>query len=149
MERGSDKHSPMLDDALKHDTASLLGGAPAESRSQEAREQEGPADGEPTPDARITGDRDLPAGGMTLDDVNARAELARHLDRSVFPARAGELVANAREHFAPDGIVTQLERLPDALYETVQDVWKALGGPVEESPGHQAESAGSTGGSAG
>ena len=34
MERGSDKHSPMVDDALKHDTASLLGGAPAEARSQ-------------------------------------------------------------------------------------------------------------------
>ena len=140
MERGSDKHSPMLDEALKHDTASLLDGAPAESRSQEAREQEGPAEGEPTPDARITGDRDLPPGGMTLDDVNARAELARHLDHSVFPARPGELTANARRHFAPDDVVAQLDRLPDVIYETIQDVWKALGGRVEDSPGHQTES---------
>ena len=52
MERGSDKHSPMLDEALKHDTASLTGGSPTESRSEEFREQEGPADGEPTPDLR-------------------------------------------------------------------------------------------------
>jgi hypothetical protein len=130
----------MLDEALKHDTASLLGGAPAESRSQESREQEGPAEGEPTPDSRITGDRDVPPGAMTLDEVNARAELARHLDRSVFPARPGELAANARERFAPDEIVAQLERLPDGMYETIGDVWKALGGPVETSPGHEPKS---------
>jgi hypothetical protein len=127
----------MVDEALRHDTASLLGGTPAESRSQEGREQEGPADGEPTPDARITGDRDVPPGALTLDDVNARAELARHLDRAVFPARTGELVANAREHFAPEDVVAELERLPDDLYETVGDVWKALGRPVETAPGHE------------
>jgi hypothetical protein len=126
----------MLDEALKHDTASLTGGSPTESRSEEFREQEGPADGEPTPDARLTGDRDVPSGGMTLDDVNARAELARHLEHHVFPARPGELVANARERFAPDEVIAQLERLPDTLYDTVQDVWVALGGPVEASPGH-------------
>jgi hypothetical protein len=141
VERGSDKHSPMLDEALKHDTASLTGGTPAESRSQEVREQEGPAEGEPTPDARLTGDRDVPPGAMTLDEANARAELARHLDHSVFPARPGELIANARERFAPDDVIARLELLPDTLYDTIQDVWKALGGPVEASPGHDTEDA--------
>jgi hypothetical protein len=131
----------MLDEALKHDTASLTGGSPAESRSEEFREQEGPAEGEPTPDARLTGDRDVPPGGMTLDDVNARAELARHLDHHVFPARPGELVANARERFAPNEVIAQLERLPDTLYDTFQDVWVALGGAVEPSPGHGSEDA--------
>ena len=42
MERGSDKHSPRLDDELDHETRSLQQGAPVESRVEEHREQEGP-----------------------------------------------------------------------------------------------------------
>jgi hypothetical protein len=135
VERGSDKHSPMVDDMLKHDTDSMLGGAPAEARSQEGREQEGPAEGEPTPDARLTGERGMPAGGMSLDEVNARADLARHLDHSVFPARPEALVANARSRHAPDEVVALLARLPDHLYDTIGEVWAALGGPNEGTNG--------------
>jgi Protein of unknown function (DUF2795) len=136
VERGSDKHSPMVDEALKHDTASLLGGSPSESRSQEGREQEGPAEGEPTPDARITGDPWASGDTLSLDDVNTRAELARHLDRAVFPARTGELVENARARHAPDQIVEWLSGLPDGLYETVGEVWIALGGKDEGGHAH-------------
>ena len=53
MERGSDKHSPKVDEALKGDTASLERGEPIEARSEESRQQEPPADGEPTPEPRL------------------------------------------------------------------------------------------------
>ena len=131
MERGSDKHSPMVDEALKHDTASLRRGEPTESRSQEFREQEGPADGEPTPDARLRGGGEIPGVGLSLDDINGRAELARYLEHRQFPARPEQLAAHARERHAPDSVVDQLLQAPDQLYENVSEVWAALGGRVE------------------
>jgi len=132
LERGSDKHSALLDEALKHDTASLVRGDPAEARSEEFREQEGPAEGEPTPDARITGGGEIPGTGMSLDDINGRAELARYLEPHRFPARPEELVVGAEELHAPDAVVAQLRRVPDRVYDNVTDVWVALGGRVEQ-----------------
>jgi hypothetical protein len=131
VERGSDKHSSMLDDALKHETQSLERGYPNEARSDEFREQEGPADGEPTPGARVRGGGEIPGVGLSLDDIEGRAELARYLEHRQFPARPGELAAHARDRHAPDSVVGQLERAPDRLYENVSQVWEALGGRVE------------------
>lgn len=138
MERGSDKHSPMVDDALKHDTASLVGASPVEARSDEFREQEGPAEGEPTPDVRIHGGRDseIPGVGLTLDDIEGRTELARFLEHRQFPAHPEELAAHAEERHAPAAIVEQLRRAPDRLYENVAQVWEALGGGIETPRDH-------------
>ncbi|MDQ1505763.1 MAG: hypothetical protein QOD57_3490 [Actinomycetota bacterium] len=136
MERGSDKHSPMVDEALKHDTASIWHGGPNESRSEEFREQEGPAEGEPTPDARIRGGGEIPGTGLSLDDLNGRAELARYLEHRRFPARPDELAAHARERHAPDSVLALLERAPDQVYETVSEVWVALGGRAEPPRDH-------------
>src|SRR5687768_2160201 len=121
----------MVDDALKHEIESLLRGEPTESRSEEFREQEGPADGEPTPDARIRGGAEIPGVGLSLDDLNGRTELARYLEHRKFPARPDELAAHARERHAPDTVVAQLQQAPDRMYETVSEVWAALGGRVE------------------
>jgi Protein of unknown function (DUF2795) len=137
VERGSDKHSAMLDEALKHDTASLRRGGPNEARSEEFREQEGPAEGEPTPDARLRGGGDLPGVGLSLDDINDRAELARYLEHRTFPARPEELAAHARQRHAPDAVVAQLRQAPDRLYETVSELWAALGGRVEPPRDHK------------
>lgn len=46
MTRDSTKHSPRVDEALKHETRSLEQGAPIESRVCEDLEKEGPADDE-------------------------------------------------------------------------------------------------------
>jgi Protein of unknown function (DUF2795) len=131
VERGSDKHSAMVDEALKHDTASLLQGGVAEARAEEFREQEGPAEGEPTPDARLTGGGEIPGVGLTLDDINGRSELARFLEHRQFPARPGELIDHARARHAPDAVIEQLEAAPDEVYENVSQVWAAIGGRVE------------------
>jgi Protein of unknown function (DUF2795) len=136
LERGSDKHSPMLDEALKRDTASLERGDPTEARSEEFREQEPPADGEPTPDARIRGGGEIPGVGLSVDEVNGRAEFARYLERRRFPARPDELAAHAQERHAPDAVVEQLRQAPDRLYENVAEVWAAIGGRVEKPRTH-------------
>ncbi|MEW6476872.1 MAG: DUF2795 domain-containing protein [Actinomycetota bacterium] len=132
MERGSNKHSPMLDEALKHDTASLERGDPSEARSDEFREQEGPAEGEPTPDVRIRGGGQIPGTDLSLDDINGRAELARYLERHRFPAHPDELAAHAEERHAPEAVVEQLRRAPDRVYENVTELWAALGGRIEK-----------------
>jgi hypothetical protein len=132
VERGSDKHSAMVDDTLKHDTESLVRGGPAEARSEEFREQEGPADGEPTPDARIRGGGEIPGVGLSLDDINGRAELARYLEHRLFPARPEELAAEAAAQHAPEAVLEQLHRAPDRVYENVTELWAAMGGRVEK-----------------
>lgn len=135
MERGSDKHSPMIDEALKSETASILQGD-REARSEEFREQEGPADGEPTPDALINGGREIPGAGLSLDDIEGRSELARYLEHRQFPAHPEELAAHAEERHAPDAVVEQLRQAPDRLYENVAQLWEALGGRNEKPRDH-------------
>lgn len=129
MERGSDKHSPRVDDELEHEVEGLTRGG-REPRAEEFREQEGPAEDEPTPDAVLqTGEEEGPRGfSLSHDEIERRAEIARHLRPSVFPARPEELVEVAREEHAPDWIVAALASLPDGVYDHFEAVWEALGG---------------------
>jgi hypothetical protein len=132
MERGSDYHSRRLDEELKKEVKPLLDGSPTEPRSEEWREQEGPAEGEPTPDARIRSAAAPPPNQtLTDDDIERRAELARHLQPRVFPAERQALIRSATELSAPDEIVERLNKLPDGTFENVEAVWEALGGDVE------------------
>jgi hypothetical protein len=132
MERGSDRHTPRIDEELKHDTAALIHGS-SESRADESRLQEGPGDDEPTPDALLTGDAAPTSNPDTLshDEIEARAELARNLEPSVFPADREALLASAQRLQAPLGVIEQLSRLPDGTFDHLEAVWEALGGRVE------------------
>jgi hypothetical protein len=132
MERGSDKHSARADDEMAHEVRSMTQGAPVESRAEEYREQEGPGDGEPTPDARLSGDRGLtPPDALTPDEIEARSELARYLERRVFPGDRDALIASAQRLNAPSHVVERLGALPDGQFTHVEAVWEALGGRVE------------------
>jgi hypothetical protein len=135
VQRQSDKHSGRIDDELERETASLTRGAPVEARAQESREKEGAAEGEPTPDAPAP--TSSPAGAEAVlagDAVNARTELARHLEGAVFPADREALVRSAEGQQAPNEILRQLRTLPGGTpYANVQEVWRALGGQVEGS----------------
>ena len=129
MERGSDKHSPRVDEQLEHDTRSLTQGAPVESRVEEFREQEGPGEDQLTPEPRLTEGR---TGSQDLDDAEARSEIARYLDPSAFPADREGLVANAEANNAPEAVLERLQALPAGrTYEAMPDIWAGLGGTVE------------------
>ncbi len=124
MERASDKHAQRLDDALAHDTRSVVQGAPIESRDLDERLQEG---GE-APEA-VAG----PTVG--LDEREARSELARHLRPSAFPGDRDVLLAVARDENAPEAVLDALAVLPEAVhFLNVEDVWEALGGRRESRP---------------
>jgi Protein of unknown function (DUF2795) len=129
LERGSDKHSPRVDEELDHETRSLQQGAPIESRVEEFREQEGPGEDQPTPEPRLSEDQ---TGSLDLDDAEARSDIARYLDPSAFPADREGLVANAEANNAPEAVLERLQALPAGrTYEAMPDVWAALGGTVE------------------
>jgi Protein of unknown function (DUF2795) len=134
MDRGSDKTNPRVDQELKRATEPLERGAPVPSRSQPSREQEAAGEGEPEPDSRLSGDRGMtPEGALSPDELEARTDLARHLEPSIFPADREALLTSARDAGAPPDILSRLEQLPaDREYGTVQEVWEALGGPAEE-----------------
>jgi hypothetical protein len=130
-ERGSDKHGPRLDEDLHKDTRSLEQGAPVEARVEEGREQEGPADGQPSPDARLQGGR-ATAASLDLDDAEARADLARFLNPSTFPADREALLADATGNQASAQVLERIQALPAGrTFQNVQEVWVALGGMVE------------------
>jgi hypothetical protein len=131
VERGSDKHSPRLDDELDRQTRSMQQGAPVESRVEEHREQEGPGEDQATPEARLAGGR-ATAASLDLDDAETRADIARFLTPSAFPAERDALVADAQGNQAPAEVLERLQALSAGrAYENVQDVWAALGGTVE------------------
>jgi hypothetical protein len=125
--RESTTHGPRLDEQLKRETEPLLHGSHAESRAAEERELEGAGDDEPR--AELDG-----AVGLSREPELARRELSRHLRPRVFPARRDELIAEAEENNAPDAVLELLMALPNEVaFETVYEVWDAVGGELEEA----------------
>ena len=137
MPRGSDKHSPRIDDGLGHDTRPLTQGAPMEARADEARQQEGAADDEPTTDTLLSGElrpHDTQDALLDHDEAEARSQIASYLRPSIWPADREALMACAQDLNAPPHIVEWLAQLPDDTYTHTEAVWEALGGPVESRP---------------
>ncbi|MDQ1712590.1 MAG: hypothetical protein QOE45_2040 [Frankiaceae bacterium] len=132
MERGT-KHGARLDDAMAGETEAITRGAPVEPRVEEWREAEPAGEDQPVPDALIAGDP-YPPNGLPHDLVELRSELAKRLRPSVFPATRKALLHVAAEEQAPGWVLTLLRELPGegTTFENVQQVWEALGGPVEE-----------------
>jgi hypothetical protein len=132
VERGSDLHGARLDDALKHETDSLTSATPIEARAEDAREMELEREEEatvvPEPDAREF------STVLPHDEVVQRAELARRLRPSVFPARTDEVIACARQEGASPELLDRLGRIDDSLYDNVEQVWQAMGGGRELRP---------------
>jgi Protein of unknown function (DUF2795) len=128
----STKHSPRVDDELEHEVQGMLK-AERQTHAEEWREVEPSAEGDPDvdadPDGTLVGG--TPAG-MDAEAVEARAELARWMDRADFPSTGPDLVAKAVEHNAPDAVVAELRRLPEGqTFERIGDVVRALGYPTE------------------
>jgi hypothetical protein len=131
MDRGSSKHGPRLDDEMEHEVRGQLQGSGAGGRAEEWHEPEPAGDDQPdAPDAPAV-DRRLdaqPPIELDAQEREERSRFGRYLPRSAFPADRSRLLAAAREGYAPDGLVAELERLdPGRRFETVAEVWESLG----------------------
>jgi hypothetical protein len=132
MERGSDKHSPRLDDQLQHETEGLVRGG-KDTRAEEWHSAE--PSGEDQPEVDQAPNTTLHGGtpaGMTDADVEGRSELARYLGASVYPAVADQLLRHAQDANAPDSVLERIRSLPSGHpFDNVNEVWQALGGATE------------------
>ena len=131
MERGSDKHSARMDDALGAEVDGLI----RSGHDNRADWNSPEPSGEDQPDVDLVPDGTLSGGvpdGMTEDDIQARSELATYLGR-LWPATREELVRVATDNDAPDRVLQQLHRLPvGQQFANLQEAWSALsGGHVE------------------
>jgi hypothetical protein len=132
MERGSDKHSARMDDALGHEVEGLI------RTGHDSREDWNSPEpsGEDQPDVDRVPDGTMHGGvpdGMDEDDVEARSELATYLGR-LWPATREELIRVATDNEAPDRILSQLHRLPvGQQFANLQEAWSTLSGGHVES----------------
>jgi len=138
MQRESDKHSPRVDEEMKHELQSLIQGSAAEeSRSREDFTQEAPTEDETRwePGDRTLGqDRGI---GIPDGDADARSILARHVTAAPWPASRDDLVHAAHADRAPQDLLDSLRTLPaEVRFENVQEVWAALGGATENTHTH-------------
>jgi hypothetical protein len=140
MQRGSDKHSAWVDDELERETHSLTHGAPVESRVEEEWLEEDAVEDEPVPQP-VVGERpsaeaeDEPERGLPASEIVARSDLGAHLRPGIFPATRAEVIGCAEAEHASAALLGQLRALPGRRYETVEDVWEALGGrPADRAP---------------
>ena len=132
MERGSDKHSARMDDALQGEVAGLI----RSGHDSRADWNSPEPSGEDQPDVDRNPDGTLAGGvpeGMTEQDVAARSELAGYLGRQ-WPATREELIGLAAGNGAPDAVLDRLRGLPmGESYANLQELWSTLsGGHVEE-----------------
>jgi hypothetical protein len=119
----STKHSPRIDEQLKHEEAG--------DRAEERLRNQGPTEDEHLVPEGARHDLD---DVVDLSGVEERSDIARFLEPGRFPATREDLLAGAREQFAPDHVLETLNELPEgeASYSNVQQVWEALGGSAEE-----------------
>ena len=132
MERGSDKHSARMDDALEAEVRGMMT-AGRDTRAEDWNSPE--PSGEDQPDVDLVPDGTLSGGvpdGMTEEDVELRSEIASFLGKECWPCDAEQLLVKAAEMNAPERVLNRLRDLPPGrAYENMQDVWSALQGGVE------------------
>jgi hypothetical protein len=127
----SDKHGPLHDEELEHETRGLVQGGHS-SRIEEWRDPEPAGEDQPTGDRIYPEDRRGNPDGMTQADVDERSDIARSLRTTAFPADRETLVAVAADNEATDHVLSLLRSLPEGeTFRNVQDVARALGLHVE------------------
>ncbi len=133
MQRGSDKHSARMDDALEAEVSGLVTSG-HDTHAEEWKSAE--PSGEDQPEVDLSGNGDLHGGvpdGMTEADVEERSRLAAYLGKEVWPASGEQLVAVARARSAPDAVLERLTALPAGrVFGNLRDAWAALGGGSEQ-----------------
>ncbi|MDQ1521756.1 MAG: hypothetical protein QOI55_2829 [Actinomycetota bacterium] len=130
-ERGSTHHSGRVDDVLADEVEPLVRSG-HESRAEDDRLHEPPADDEPLPDARIASPNRPGDGVLDLDEIEARSSLAASLRPSAFPADRDALLTVAEQQHAPPDVLEELASLPAGIrFVNVQQVWEFLGGDRE------------------
>jgi uncharacterized protein DUF2795 len=132
VDRGSDKHGPMRDEQLKHETDGLVRGGHS-THAEEWKDPEPVGEDQPDSDRNPAGT--LQGGtplGTTPDDIDGRAEIAAYLGKDCYPMVREQVINLAIDRRAPDRVVDLARRLPSGReFHNVNEIWAAVGGGVE------------------
>lgn len=124
-DRGSNKHGPNLDDAMRSDVDSELRSGHS-SRVHEWREAE-PEGDDQAPAYNRGGPPPGSSEGLTPAEIEFRSQLARHLDRSTFPADRKALTRGLAAHQAPEPLLEAVRGLRgDRTYRNVDEAARAV-----------------------
>jgi hypothetical protein len=128
MERGSDKHSPRVDDEMSQEVRGTLQGV-AGARAEEWKMAE--PSGEDQPKVSVVPQDDAGRGevnGVGSPQGEAFSRFGSYIGLSALPGDREALEKSARDLLAPDDILEALQRLPaDTTYRNVAEVWRAAG----------------------
>ena len=129
-EQGSATHGPREDDAIKQQDRSELR-AHGEQWPEPESAGEGGTEAAWAPEGRFAGA--LP--GEDFAAIELRSDLARHLDRTTFPATRAHLLETLAAHQADQRLLDLVSSLPEGTTAgSLGDLLRALGIPVEERP---------------
>jgi hypothetical protein len=129
-EQVSGTHGPAEDDAIKRQDRSEL-----QAHGEEWPEPESSGEDEPgatwAPEGRFAG---TPLG-EDWQAIELRSELARHLDRTAFPATRAHLLENLVAHQAQQRLLNLVSSLPGGdTFANLGEVLRVLGVPMEQRP---------------
>jgi hypothetical protein len=134
-DQGSNKAGFARDDELKKEMQGRLKANRA-VRVEEDHEPQPSGEERPPTEPGASVPEPAAPSGMTPEDVIVRSDLARHLDRTIFPARRAALLGSLHRHQAPDALLARVATLPpDEPFPNVQSVVRALGYGVENRRG--------------
>ncbi len=131
MERGSDKHSPRVDEEMSKELRGVLQGT-AGGRAEEWKMAEPAGEDQPEPTLVPAGDYRTGAPvGTSSAEMEQLSRFGRYIGLSALPGNRAALRKSAETLTAPDDVLAELDRLPeDVTYRTVAEIWAALGHKV-------------------
>jgi hypothetical protein len=129
-EQVSGTHGPAEDDAIKRQDRREL-----QAHGEEWPEPESSGEDEPgatwAPEGRFAGT----PHGEDWEAIELRSDLARHLDRTAFPATRAHLLETLAAHQAEQRLLDLVSSLPDGVtFASLGELLRALGLPIEERP---------------
>jgi hypothetical protein len=133
-EQESGTHGPREDEELKREVRSELQARRA-TRAEEWLEPEPPGEDEPEATWAPEGRPGATPPGEDWQAIELRSNLARHLDRTAFPATRAHLLETLTGHQAEQQLLDLVSSLPDnATFASLSELLRALGLPVEQRP---------------
>jgi hypothetical protein len=129
-EQASGTHGPREDDAIKRQDRGEL-----QAHGEKWPDPESSGEGEPAaawaPEGRFAGT----PPGEDWEAIELRSDLARHLDRTAFPAGRAQLLDTLAAHQAQQRLLDLVSALPDgATFASLAGLLRALGLPIEQRP---------------
>jgi hypothetical protein len=127
-EQVSATHGPAEDDQIKRQDRTELQEHGEEWPDPEESD-EWPDQGSWAPEARFADTPD----GPDFQAIELRSELARHLDRTTFPARREQLIRTLMDRQAEQPVLDLVSALPPrTTVDGIGELIRAVGLPVEE-----------------